>query len=73
MSEYSFEEVLLLITEANLMLTPQSLDKMYGLFKHLYENGSIDDYQGLDPDNARALIVATYATARNHVIVNEKM
>lgn len=55
------------------MLTPQSLDKMYGLFKHMYETGSMDDYDKLDPDNAKALLVATFATARNHVIVNEQL
>lgn len=71
--DFTFEEVLFQITEANLMLTPQSIDKMYGLFKYLYETGSIQGYEELEPKNIRALLVATFATARNHVIVNEQM
>lgn len=71
--EFKFEEVLLQITQANLMLTTQSIDKMYGLFKHLYEGGLIEDYPDLEEQNAKSLLVATFATARNHVIVNEQM
>lgn len=73
MSDTSFEELLLKITEANLILTPQSIDKMYVLFKHLYETGSMEGCPDLNPQNAKSLLVATFATARNHVIVNEQM
>lgn len=73
LEDFDFENTLLQITEANLMLTSQSIDKMYGLIKHICQSGSIDDYTELEPLNARALLVATFATARNHVIVNEQM
>lgn len=70
--KFSFTDLLAEVTEHNLILTSQSLDKLYGIMEHLCQFGSLADYPELEPNHAMALLAATFATARNYVLIDER-